>query len=251
MRKNSVKKRRSPMRVVGDIVVVLIIIALLGTAAYLLYKEFYPNNTPILKMQVMNQDGDTVTIDWDALRAQNPDTVGWLTIDGTNIDTPIVQTTDNNLYLYTAFDGSSDERGVPFLDCDYQWGTSRNAVIYGHSTMRSGVHVIFDDLMTYADNPAYADQYGTMVLHRPPDLGGDATYQIFAVLIEEADYDYRQMDFASDEEFVAYYQRIKADSRYQSAVTVEPGDEILTLSTCIFNVGLNDGRLAVIGKRIA
>lgn len=247
------KKKRTAIQRLGDVVILLIIIALLGTAAYLLYQEFFPNNTPVLKMQVMeNKEDGTVAIDWNALKAMNSDTVGWLSIEGTNIDTPIVQTTDNDRYLYTAFDGSSDERGVPFLDKDYQWGVSKNAVIYGHSTMRSGVHVMFDDLMSYADDPSYADTYGKIVLKRPPELGGDATYQIFAILIQEADYDYRQMNFADDQSFTDYYTRIQNDSIYHNpGITVAPGDEILTLSTCIFNVGLNDGRLAVIGKRIA
>ena len=87
------------MRVVGDIVIILIILALLGAAGWMLYKEFFPNNTPILKMQVINREDNS--IDWAALREVNPETVGWLSIEGTNIDTLWYRPTDNDKYLYT------------------------------------------------------------------------------------------------------------------------------------------------------
>lgn len=243
------KNKRSPGRILGDILVTLIVLALLGTAAWLLYKEFFPNNTPIIKMQVTKEDK---TIDWDALRAINGDTVGWLSIEGTNIDTPVVYTSDNNKYLYTAFDGSSDERGTPFLDMDYSWGDpkSQNSVIYGHSTMRSGVPVMFDDLLNYVKDPTFINKNGAIVYNRPPELGGDGTWAIFAVLEVEAEVDYRQPTFGSQEEFMAYYQKLKAASIVSTAVEVGPEDEVLTLSTCIFNTGLNDGRLAILAKRV-
>lgn len=242
------KKKRKAGRVIMDIVVALVVLALLGTAAWLLYKEFFPNNTPILKMQVTKADK---TIDWDALRAKNPETIGWLTIDGTNIDTPVVQTKDNNKYLYTAFDSSNDERGTPFLDMDYQWDPkSQNSVVYGHSTMRSGVPVMFDDLLNYVKDPTFIQKNGAITYNRPPELGGDGTWAIFAVLTVEAETDYRQIDFPDQEQFQSYYQGLKDASIGKTDVTVAPGDEIITLSTCIFNTGLSDGRLAVIAKRV-
>lgn len=250
MTKKKVKKKRSAVRVVGDIVIILIILALLGAAGWMLYKEFFPNNTPILKMQVINREDNS--IDWAALREVNPETVGWLSIEGTNIDTPVVQTTDNDKYLYTSFNGESDERGVPFLDMNYKWQPrSQNSLIYGHSTMRSGVHVMFDDLLYYYKDPNFITEHNKIVYRRPPELGGDGVWEIFAVLVVEQDYDYRQLEFADDESFLAYYQNIKNQSIAATDVNVQPGDEILTLSTCIFNVGLNDGRLAVIARRVS
>ncbi len=248
-----VKKKRSFWSRLVDALIILLIIGLLATAGWLLYREFFPNNTPVLKMQVMEktETGDE-KVNWEKLRAVNPEVVGWLKIEGTNIDTPIVQTTDNDKYLYTSFDGESDERGVPFLDAAYQWDPkSRNSVIYGHSTMRSKVHVMFDDLLFYKNDLSFVDQHHTITYNRPPELGGDGTWEIVSILIEEADYDYRQMDFSDEERFVDYYAGMKAKSIVETDAVVEPGDEILTLSTCIFNVGLKDGRLAVIAKRVA
>lgn len=235
-----------------DVIIVLVIIGLLAAAGWLLYKEFFPNNTPVLKMQVMEKtETGEEAVNWDKLRAVNPEVVGWLKINGTNIDTPIVQTTDNDKYLYTSFDGGSDERGVPFLDAAYEWNPrSRNSVIYGHSTMRSRVHVMFDDLLFYHNDANFVSQYHTIEYDRPPELGGDGTWEIVSIIVEEAEYDYRQLNFSDEESFVNYYANLKAQSIVQTDATVEAGDEILTLSTCIFNVGLNDGRLAVIAKRV-
>lgn len=242
------KQKSKAGGIIVDVLIILLIIGLLGTAAYLLYKEFYPNNTPVLKMQVTQKDD---TIDWNTLKAKNGDTVGWLTIEGTNIDTPVVQTNNNDTYLYTAFDGTNDECGTPFVDMDYHWEPrSRNTVIYGHSTMRSGVSVMFDDLLQYVNDPEFIKKNGAILYRRPPEMGGDGVYAIFAVITLEADTDYRRMDFGSEEEFLNYYASLKVASRVQTDVTVNAGDEILTLSTCIFNTGLNDGRLAIIAKRV-
>lgn len=242
------KKKRSAVRIAADIVVTLIALSLFATAGWILYKQYFPNNTPILKMQVTKADK---TFDWDALRKVNPEAIGWMKIDGTNIDTPVVQATDNDKYLYTSFDGGQDERGTLFLDKDYKWNpNSRNSVIYGHSNMRSGVHVMFDDLKQYYNEPNFVNEHNLINYNRPPELGGDSTWAIFSVISVEADVDYRQTDFADEESFMAYYQKIKDMSLYPTSVQVQPGDEILTLSTCIFNTGLSDGRLAVIAKKV-
>ena len=112
MTKKKVKKKRSAVRVVGDIVIILSILALLGAAGWMLYKEFFPNNTPILKMQVINREDNS--IDWAALREGNPETVGWLSIEGTNIDTPVVQTTDNDNICIPHSTASRMKEAFPF-----------------------------------------------------------------------------------------------------------------------------------------
>lgn len=251
MAKAKKKQKRSGKRIVMDLIVTLIVLALLGTAAYLLYQEFFPNNVPVLKLQTQTDD----SFSWDKLRAINSDTIGWLRIDDTTIDTPVVQTTDNDKYLKTAFDGSSDERGTPFLDKDYHWTEpkSQNSVIYGHSVFNasSGIKVMFDDLHNYVTDPNYYSSHATIEYDRPPELGGNGKWQIFAVIEVEATVDYRQPDFADEESFVAYYQKLQEASLIKTDVQVNPGDEILTLSTCTEESIFQDGRLAVIAKRVS
>jgi len=246
-----VKPKSKALRRTVNIFLILLIIALLGTAGWLLWQEHFPNNEPLLKHQVSETtDEGTTNIDWDALTEINADTVGWLSIENTNIDTPIVQTSNNSTYLSTSFYGVHSTYGTPFLDYEYQWNPqSVNSVIYGHSNMRDGTTVMFDILKEYR-NLDYYSSHQYIDYNRPDDKGGDQQFQIFAVLVEEANYDYRQIDFASDLDFINYYTRIEDASVINTGVSVAPGDEILTLSTCIFNVGLDDGRLAIIAKKV-
>jgi len=246
-----VQQKSKKLRLAINTFLILFIIAMLGTAGWLLWQEHFPNNEPLLKHQVSDTtDEGTTTIDWNALTAINADIVGWLTIENTNIDTPIVQTSNNSTYLSTSFYGVHSTYGTPFLDYEYQWDPqSINSVIYGHSNMRDGTTVMFDILKEYR-NIDYYSSHQYIDYNRPDDKGGDQRFQIFAVLVEEANYDYRQIDFASDPDFINYYTRIEDASVIDTGVGVAPGDEILTLSTCIFNVGLNDGRLAIIAKKV-
>lgn len=243
------QKKRTKKDILIDVILIIIIVALLAAAGVLLYRTLYPNNTPMIKKEVVQKDQ---SINWNALKAKNPDTVGWLTIEGTNIDTPIVQTTDNDYYLNIGFDGEYDECGVPFLDCDYQWDQQcRNSVIYGHSTQSTYIDYMFDALLNYHDDPEFLYKNTKIEYKRPEEQGGDGVFEIFAVLTVEADYDYRKMSFADDDEFVEYYRRIKEDSWVcRDDIAVSPGDEILTLSTCNRHAGLEDGRTAVIAKRV-
>lgn len=243
------KKQRTTKQKIIDAILIIAIIALLGTAGYLFYRDRYPNNTPILKLQTQTANN---SIDWDALLSKNSETVGWLKIEDTMIDTPVVQTSDNSKYLNTGFDGSWNERGVPFLDYQYVWGQSRNAVIYGHSGFRqsSGIRVPFDDLHNYANNPEYYGQHSVIYFYRPADKGGNAIYQIFSVIQVESNTDYRQLDFTDEESFVAYFTALKDASQVKTNITINPGDEIITLSTCTHESQFEDGRLAVIAKRI-
>lgn len=236
-------------RIIFDTLIIIIVLGLFGTAGWLLYKMYFPNNTPIIKMQVFNQEDNS--LNWDKLRKTNSEAVGWLQIKGTNIDTPVVQSGDNDKYLYTAFDGSEDERGTPFLDKDYSWdSTSRNAIIYGHSTMRSQVHVMFDDLLVYVDDPSFINEHHIIEYHQPPEKGGSSQWEIVSVIVEESDFDYLQIKFDNEQSFLDYYRNIKAHSILPTGAEIKTGDEVLTLSTCIFNVGLNDGRLAIIARKI-
>lgn len=242
------KKQSKKKRIIIDVLIILVIIALLGTAGYLLYKEFFPNNELILKMQVTNGDD---SINWEALLAKNPDTVGWIKIDGTAIDMPVVQTNNNDTYLYKSFDGNSDGKGTPFLDKDFKWDPrGRNSVIYGHSMFNSDISIMFDDLHKYVEDSEFIQKHGAIIYNRPPDKGGDGVFAIFSVLIVEADADYRRLTFESEAEFLNYYAVWKAASVVETNVDVATGDEILTLSTCINGSTLEDGRLAVLAKRV-
>ena len=80
--------------------------------------------------------------DFSKLIGVNPDTVGWLFIPGTKINYPIVQTTDNDKYLHTGFNGEDNVAGSIFLDYESEPDmTGRNNIIYGHNMKLSLIHI--------------------------------------------------------------------------------------------------------------
>ena len=165
----------------------------------------------------------------------NPDIVGFLKIDNTRIDYPVVQAEDNEYYLRRAFDGSYSNHGVPFLD--YRADAARpsdNLVIYGHN-MRDGQ--AFADLISYKDVDFYK-QHPIVSLNT---VHAENKYAIFAVFITNAEdtanggevFNYHDMVIAaSDEDFAEYVHQIKVRSILDTGLDVIPGDELLTLSTC-------------------
>lgn len=186
--------------------------------------------------------------DWNELLALNKDTVGYLRIEGTGIDTPVVQGTDNEHYLYHNFYGEPAATGTLFLDETYRHTEPRstNSVIYGHSNMRSGEYVPFDDLQAY-ESEDFFQEHQWIRYDRLPDAGGDGLWKIVAVIKEDKDFDYRRVDFRDREDFERYYQAVIEQSIFHSEEQVGYGDEILTLSTC--SDPHPRGRIAVIAKR--
>lgn len=78
-----------------------------------------------------NENPSMALLDWNLLKKMNPDTVGWIQLEGTHIDYPVVQGTDNTEYLQKSFWGSFAWTGTPYLDARVT-PTSRNRIIYGH-----------------------------------------------------------------------------------------------------------------------
>ncbi|MDO4289389.1 MAG: class B sortase [Eubacterium sp.] len=189
-------------------------------------------------------------IDFDALKAINPDTVGWIKIDGTTIDYPVVQADNNEKYLSTTFEGENNPLwGAIFLDCAYapdHKPAPQNSVVYGHSNL--GKPSPFGDLFNYKDE-AFFEEHRTITYSRPGDQ--NAQWEIFSVFLTEADLDYRRPDFTDAEDFLSYFESIKALSLYATDTVLDPQGEILTLSTCDFNVdGIDDPRLVVVAQKM-
>lgn len=186
-------------------------------------------------------------IDFAALLAINPDTVAWIEIPGTNINYPVVQTTNNETYLSRTFDGGTSISGTIFLDADNAADfTNINSILYGHHrydrTMFADLDLIYNGSLA-ADTPVY--------LYLPD--GSRATYQVFSAYITENDpisIDPATSDFAtfattmlarSERDFgldplAASPQFISADTSPAPTNRNEaPSPRILTLSTCVAN----------------
>jgi len=183
---------------------------------------------------------------YGSLYQQNNDFVGWIAVDGTRINYPVMQTVENpNYYLRRGFDKTYDYYGVPYAGehCDLQ--TSDNVVLYGHH-MNSGA--MFSDLKKYLNK----DFWNTQPYVRFDTMEEFGTYQVFAVFKISAtdEFAYHLFSDAADRaEFDEYVAQCKNRSRYDTGITPVYGDRLLTLSTCEYSQ--TNGRLVVVAKKIA
>ena len=167
-------------------------------------------------------------VDFESLRAVNPEIVAWLSIDGTNIDYPVAQHSDNDYYLHHLFNGEWNSSGCLFMDCHNQSDFSgRHIIIYGHH-MDNGT--MFQNLMGYK-NQSFYNEHPTAQLFTPD---GAYTVEFFAGYVTSVDGDAWKLDFASDAEFVEWLDNAKNKSLFESHVTPTAADRIVTLSTCSY-----------------
>ncbi len=175
-----------------------------------------------------------ISIDWDALREINPDIVGWIYVENTDIDYPIVQGEDNDYYLSYSFDGTASSSGCIFLDCDAASDmTSANNLIYGHNMLDGSM---FAQLLEYKDQE-YLNQNYRIIIVTP--TSGYLLSPAFTYVCSGSD-QVRQIDFSSDEEFQAYITDLMGRSVTESIVDLSSVDKLFSLVTCSYEA--NDTR---------
>ena len=180
-----------------------------------------------------------------AVQEQNSDFVGWLSIPGTNIDYPVMQTVDNpNFYLKQGFDKQYSDYGVPYVQENCDLALSDNCVIYGHH-MNNGTR--FSDLCKYASEDFYRE-HKTICFDTLDSFGEYeviAAFKTVAYSGEGFKY-YHFVNAESAEAFDEYIAECKALALYDTGVTAEYGDKLITLSTCEYS--RTNGRMVVVAK---
>ena len=187
--------------------------------------------------------------DYKTLYEKNKKLIGWLKIDDTIIDYPVMQTSDNKYYLEHNFNQEYDKNGSLFLDCSCSvYPRSTNLIIYGHH-MKSGQ--MFGQLQKYAKE-SYYEKHTTIQFDTIYEKG---TYEIMYVfrsqVYNEDDLVFKYYQFInanSETEFDSYMEEMAALSLYDTGVTASYGDSLLTLSTC--DNSQKDGRFVVVAKKV-
>lgn len=187
----------------------------------------------------------------EALQQENPDIVAWLEIIDSDISYPVLQGKDNSYYMTHNYKKQYSSEGSLFLDKDYDWSLpSSNLLIYGHNNR--GTNVMFCGLMNYKKE----DYYNNHKKIRFTTKDEDSEYEILSVFLSKVYYTsdknafryYYFINANNKEEFDEYVENSKNASLYDTGVTAEYGEQLLTLSTCEFSQ--KDGRLAVVAKKI-
>lgn len=190
-----------------------------------------------------------VLSDYKTLLNMNKDLIGWLKIADINIDYPVMQTNDNTYYLEHNFDNKYDKNGCLFLDyqCDVI-NRNTNLIIYGHN-MQSGK--MFGNLDKYSSEEYYKEhpkfEFDTIY-----EKGAYEIVYVFRSKIYNEDavvFKYYQfLDVQSEVEFNSNMAEMAKLSLYDTGITPEYGDELLTLSTCDYQE--NHGRFVVVARKI-
>lgn len=186
---------------------------------------------------------------YKALYEQNPDFAGWLKIDGTGIDYPVMQTStaNANYYLYRNFDKQDSTRGSLYAkeECDLM-KPSDNITIFGHN-MKDGS--MFGNLGVYADKAKW-EENSLIFFDTPYEFH---VYKIFAVFkttaVEGEGFRYHAVVDTNEQEFKDFVSTCKRMSFYDTGVTPVYGDKIICLSTCEYT--LENGRFVVAAVRIS
>lgn len=175
-----------------------------------------------------------IPIDFEALWEINPEAYAWITIPGTEIDYPILQSeTDNTYYLTHNIEGEESPEGAIFTE-DYNSKDFEdpNTVIYGHN-MRNGS--MFQGLHEYMDR-AFFDENREVLIYLPDKI---LHYEIFAAYLYDDRHLLESFDFEDEDVFEAYLNRIFSirdmNSFIDTDMEVTAEDKIITLSTCYSN----------------
>ena len=168
-----------------------------------------------------------IDVDFSDLKQVNKDVVGWVKVEGTNVNYPFVQASDNKYYLTHTFDRTYNKAGWVFLDYRNHLTDGRNTILYAHgrvnTTMFGSLNKIFKN--GWIKNP---NNY----IIKVSTLEENSLWQIFSVYHIPTTSDYIQTDFISDEEYGNFLNIIKNRSKFDFNTTIANTDKILTLSTC-------------------
>ena len=169
-----------------------------------------------------------IDVDLNALRQQNSDTKAWLQVTGTNINYPVVQTTNNEYYLKHSFDKSYNSAGWVFADFRNKLdGTDRNTIFYAHARSDGSM---FGSLKNILSSSCVSDDNNFTVRTVSGSVSG--LWQVFSVYHVPTTSDYIQTDFHSDAEYLEWLNMLKARSSYKFNANMQASDKIITLSTC-------------------
>lgn len=187
--------------------------------------------------------------EYAALYNKNKSMVGWVKIDDTVIDYPVMQTEDNEYYLKHNFDLKNDANGCIFLDakCDIILGNT-NWILYGHH-MNNGK--MFSSLIKYANKDFYEKhkiiQFDTIYEKGSYEVMYAFRSRVYAADVITFKY-YQFIDADSSEEFDSNMEEMAKISLIDTGVTAHYGDKLLTLSTCDYQE--QNGRFVVVAKKI-
>lgn len=259
---------------IRKIVLIAAVFVLIGSAVYIssYFGESKSNKDKNASLQSiweqMGAAGDAEDIEVDddypkdylkkffPLYQQNPDIRGWITIDGTQVNYPVMQTDNNKDYDRTDFEKKSNQHGVPFADYRVDLKKpSTNTVIYGHN-MTDGQ--MFGELIKYKS----LEYYKANPLIKFDSVYAEGQYKVAAIIVCRADdEDFLYHNFINADKNAAnmnmeqYIAKVRERSLINTTVDIKPTDKLITLSTCDYSfkdpvTNERIARFVVVGRKV-
>ena len=181
-----------------------------------------------------------IKVDFDMLKKVNSDIVGWIYIEDTPINYPIVQGKDNSFYLKHLFNKEYGIAGCVFLDCNNSSDfKDLNSVVYGHH-MRD--ETMFTSIAKYKKQ-SYYDEHQIAIIITPHET---ITVKLFAGFVANPQSDDAwKIEFKEKYEFELWKEKIIAKSLFKSNYIPNKDDTIITFSTCSYE--FDDARFVLYG----
>lgn len=196
------------------------------------------------KESEVTKEENSYEVDFDTLKKFNNDTVAFLKVNGTEIEYPIVKTTNNEYYLKHSFDKKNNAAGWIFADYKNKFdGSDKNIVIYGHNRKNG---TMFSSLKNILNKNWYENEENLKIQLITED--DYFIYEVFSVYkIKKEEY-YLQTNFKNDETYLRFIETLKKRSIKNFDIDVNEQDQILTLSTCAND---NDYRIVLHARKIS
>lgn len=179
------------------------------------------------------------------LYEENNDFVGWIQIEGTKVNYPVMQSPQNpDFYLKHSFDKSYSDYGVPYADEACAVDQSNNITIYGHN-MKNGS--MFSGIVNYADEEFYKEH----PIIKFDTLHGYGEYEVIAAFRFNTNYEtfrYNEFHDMDEQQFNEFIENCEDRRIYDTGKAAKFGDDLITLSTCEYSH--ENGRFVVVARKI-
>jgi sortase B len=250
------KRRRKHMITVMAEYFILVIIACVIYLCYTAYESnqnnsLYNDKTIISKKNFPTDSNENAFRDkFVASNERNPEVIGWISVDDTDISYPLLQTTDNNYYLTHNYKKEVSNYGSIYMHKNSVLTNEfANLIIYGHNL--NGGSQMFSTLMNYKNKDFYQNHKTIRITTNDREY----VYTIFAVMkskVYDTDEDvfkyYYYTDLSSKDTFTEYVSNCKKYQLYNTNVSAVYGNQLISLVTCEYSQ--DNGRLIVIGKKV-
>lgn len=250
------KKNTKFKKIILILITIIFITRIIYISVYF-YNSYKDKNINDNILNNVNVDSTKVTeqktermLQLEGLQKENSEIIGWLEIEGTNINYPVLQGTDNEFYMKNNYKKEKSKNGSIFLDKSYNWDIpSSNLLVYGHNNKNG---TMFQDLLKYKKEDFYKEHTKIKFTTNKED----SVYEIMSVFYSRVYYKneknvfryYYFVNAENEQEYNDFVNNAKKASIYDTGITAEYGEQLLTLSTCSYHT--EDGRFVVVAKKI-